>query len=385
MATVEDLEKRLSKLEKDSPVRFFVQYLLSPLLIVAFGTFMNWQIERLRSDVSRLDVAQKMVANLLAPAGSLAQEGLQVQHHPAGKLSGEARETQALIESRRGLVDGVRDEKAKRDRAAASELKDQPQGLLEEVPAKTLALHALVDGKTREQHCRDRKARQPIEGFDRLHRSPLHAGGGQGEVSGEAYPAGCLLDGKIGTPEEILLRMPQGEAAKIVDERLVLVPEVLEQRAMVPPEHFDTEGHGSGRVVLPVELWWPSLWIGETRERPAQSRGRRKAAVQNLGEPLDLGICELDTGHDTVVVLPADPLDGGTAQRLYILTAPRLDPPTGFGLADHPRCKGGELAQQVSLLVLAQAEPLAQVIELVIQKGVGLGLETRHLSFPPPE
>jgi hypothetical protein len=64
MATVEDLDKRLSKLEKESAFRFFVQYLLSPLLIVVFGTFMNWEIERLRSDVSRLDVAQKMVANL---------------------------------------------------------------------------------------------------------------------------------------------------------------------------------------------------------------------------------------------------------------------------------------------------------------------------------
>src|SRR4051812_4975773 len=45
--------------------------------------------------------------------------------------------------------------------------------------SETLTLNALVDGETREQYGRDRKAGQPIEGFNRTYRSPLHAGGGQ--------------------------------------------------------------------------------------------------------------------------------------------------------------------------------------------------------------
>ena len=39
----------------------------------------------------------------------------------------------------------------------------------------------------------------------------------------------------------------QREALKVFNERAMLVLEVVEQRAMLPPEHLDAEGHGSDR------------------------------------------------------------------------------------------------------------------------------------------
>jgi hypothetical protein len=66
MADSEDLEKRLSKLENVSGGKFFVQYLLSPLLIICIGTFVNWRIEQGRSETQRIDLAQKMVTSLFS-------------------------------------------------------------------------------------------------------------------------------------------------------------------------------------------------------------------------------------------------------------------------------------------------------------------------------
>ena len=87
----------------------------------------------------------------------------------------------------------------------------------------------------------------------------------------------------------------------------MLVSEVLEQGSMVPTEHLDAEGHGSGRGLFPTQPGRPPLRIGETRERLAQRRGRRETAVQDLGEPLDLGLCQVDPSQGPPVLLPAQP------------------------------------------------------------------------------
>jgi hypothetical protein len=67
------LEARIAKLEKQSASRFFVQYLLSPLLVLAVGAVMNYrveqnrgEIERAKSDIQRIDLAQKMIPILFA-------------------------------------------------------------------------------------------------------------------------------------------------------------------------------------------------------------------------------------------------------------------------------------------------------------------------------
>jgi hypothetical protein len=68
-----ELEARVAKLEKQSASRFFVQYLLSPLLVLAVGAVMNYrveqnkgEIERAKSEIDRIDLAQKMIPILFA-------------------------------------------------------------------------------------------------------------------------------------------------------------------------------------------------------------------------------------------------------------------------------------------------------------------------------
>ncbi|HYX26855.1 MAG TPA: hypothetical protein VFC23_22065 [Thermoanaerobaculia bacterium] len=91
----------------------------------------------------------------------------------------------------------------------------------------------------------------------------------------------------------------------------------------------------------------------------AQGRRRREAAVEDLGKPFDLGICQLDPSHDTLSALPTQPFDSRTAKSLDLPAASRLDPAAGFGLPNHPGREPGKLAQQVGPLVLTQTEPLA--------------------------
>jgi hypothetical protein len=64
MATLEELESRIARMEKQSSLRFFIQYLLSPFLIVAVGAFINWRIEAARSEDRQLELAQQAVAKL---------------------------------------------------------------------------------------------------------------------------------------------------------------------------------------------------------------------------------------------------------------------------------------------------------------------------------
>lgn len=167
-------------------------------------------------------------AAAVAEPSLFAQQRLQVEHHPAGKFVRETREAEALVELRSGFVDRIGHKKAERNRAALRELEGQPESLLEQIPAKTLPLHALIDGKTREQHSRDRKAGQPLEGFHRIYRTPLHTGRSQSEVPGEAFCSRRTFEGKKRTGEEILLGMPQRETSKVFNEGPMLIAEVLE-------------------------------------------------------------------------------------------------------------------------------------------------------------
>ena len=68
-----ELEVRIAKLEKQGAARFFVQYLLSPLLVLAVGAIMNYRvesnkadIEKAKSDIQRIELAQKMIPILFA-------------------------------------------------------------------------------------------------------------------------------------------------------------------------------------------------------------------------------------------------------------------------------------------------------------------------------
>jgi len=78
MATDELVEKRLAKLENQSSLKFFVQYLLSPILLVSIGTFINWRIEENKAESNRVDVAQRMIPTLFAgnPDQAFATERL---------------------------------------------------------------------------------------------------------------------------------------------------------------------------------------------------------------------------------------------------------------------------------------------------------------------
>ncbi len=66
--SIEELEYRIEHLEKDkqSKFRFFVQYLLSPLLVVAVGLLFNWQLEKDKKEIQQLQIAQTMLATLFS-------------------------------------------------------------------------------------------------------------------------------------------------------------------------------------------------------------------------------------------------------------------------------------------------------------------------------
>jgi tetratricopeptide (TPR) repeat protein len=66
MPELDQLEKRVSKLERGSAARFFVQYLLSPILVLALGFLFNLQLEATKSEVKRIEVAHDMVTTALS-------------------------------------------------------------------------------------------------------------------------------------------------------------------------------------------------------------------------------------------------------------------------------------------------------------------------------
>ena len=71
------------------------------------------------------------------------------RHRLAPQLVGKPREAETLVKSGCGLVDGIRHEETKGDRAGSCEQKGQPESFLKEIPTQTLTLHTLVDGEQR--------------------------------------------------------------------------------------------------------------------------------------------------------------------------------------------------------------------------------------------
>jgi tetratricopeptide (TPR) repeat protein len=67
-ATLEDLDKRISDLEKSSRGRakFFAQYFLSPILVVVIGLVFNYQLEQDRKNIQQIEIAQSMITTLFS-------------------------------------------------------------------------------------------------------------------------------------------------------------------------------------------------------------------------------------------------------------------------------------------------------------------------------
>lgn len=65
---IKQLEDRVAKIEKQRHGRFgfFIQYLLSPILVVAIGVLVNLQIEEDRKELQQLKIAQSMLVTLFS-------------------------------------------------------------------------------------------------------------------------------------------------------------------------------------------------------------------------------------------------------------------------------------------------------------------------------
>jgi hypothetical protein len=68
--SAKSLEERVADLEKGKQgrvrIRFFVQYLLSPLLVLVVGLVFNWQLERSKKEIQQLQIAQSMLTTLFS-------------------------------------------------------------------------------------------------------------------------------------------------------------------------------------------------------------------------------------------------------------------------------------------------------------------------------
>lgn len=66
--SIENLEGRIELPEKDkqSKFRFFIQYLLSPLLVLLVGLLFNFQLEKEKKELQQIQIAQSMLATLFS-------------------------------------------------------------------------------------------------------------------------------------------------------------------------------------------------------------------------------------------------------------------------------------------------------------------------------
>jgi len=65
MTEFDQLEKRIGKLERSSVIRFSVQYLLSPILVLALGFYFNLQLETTKSKIERVGIAHEIINTAL--------------------------------------------------------------------------------------------------------------------------------------------------------------------------------------------------------------------------------------------------------------------------------------------------------------------------------
>lgn len=76
MPELENLQKRIEKLEKDNTRRMLAQYLLYPLILAVIGYFLNRTIERQKLEVQKIQITQTLIPNLFSEnhSQSLATE-----------------------------------------------------------------------------------------------------------------------------------------------------------------------------------------------------------------------------------------------------------------------------------------------------------------------
>lgn len=123
-----------------------------------------------------------------------------------------------MVELHGRSIDGVGDEKTKRDGPGSSKLDSQAQRLFEQEPAEALALSAVVDGEPGEKNGGDWKLRKAIE---RLHcgdASSLDTGRRQRKVTGNPFPSGSPIDGQESPREKVFFGMPEGVTLEILNE-----------------------------------------------------------------------------------------------------------------------------------------------------------------------
>jgi tetratricopeptide (TPR) repeat protein len=66
MTDLGQLEKRIDKLEHTGAVRFSIQYLLSPILVLALGSYFNLRLENTKSKIERVGIAHEMINTALS-------------------------------------------------------------------------------------------------------------------------------------------------------------------------------------------------------------------------------------------------------------------------------------------------------------------------------
>jgi hypothetical protein len=66
MASVDELEKRVAKLEKPGPRRVFFEFLLAPAILLGIGFWFNWTLQEAKGEIERIEIAHEIVAEALA-------------------------------------------------------------------------------------------------------------------------------------------------------------------------------------------------------------------------------------------------------------------------------------------------------------------------------
>ncbi|PCH97998.1 MAG: hypothetical protein COB85_02310 [Bacteroidetes bacterium] len=64
MGDIEKLENRVTKLEKHGIGKILVQYVLSPVLIIAVGTMLNYKVDKNKEELQRLEIAEGMITGM---------------------------------------------------------------------------------------------------------------------------------------------------------------------------------------------------------------------------------------------------------------------------------------------------------------------------------
>jgi len=78
MSTIDELSVRIGKLEKQSIVRFAVEIILVPILLIAGKSYADYSADRAKEEFQRIELAQKMMPDLFKgdPYEAFASERL---------------------------------------------------------------------------------------------------------------------------------------------------------------------------------------------------------------------------------------------------------------------------------------------------------------------